>query len=190
MFATRGFEATRIVDIARAAGVSHGTVGLYYATKEALLRACMDRMAAPKRAAAEALVAEDQGTAAEQLEALGRFWIEHLGSPEMQRLMAMTDQALRTLPEFAVDFANWIVNPCFEMFRTIIRRGIASGEFACDDLDTYANLLFGGLGHFAEWNFGTGRLLGHPIDAEAYLNAWVRAALGGLARAPAEPSSG
>jgi AcrR family transcriptional regulator len=41
LFAARGFAATRMTDIARVAGVSHGTVFLYFASKDALFRAAL-----------------------------------------------------------------------------------------------------------------------------------------------------
>jgi AcrR family transcriptional regulator len=41
LFAQRGFADAGISDIARAAGVSHGTVFLYFASKEALFRAAV-----------------------------------------------------------------------------------------------------------------------------------------------------
>ena len=41
LFAQRGFAGAGISDIARAAGVSHGTVFLYFASKDALFRAAV-----------------------------------------------------------------------------------------------------------------------------------------------------
>lgn len=42
VFEERGFDATRMGDIAEAAGVSHGTVYTWFATKEELLHAVID----------------------------------------------------------------------------------------------------------------------------------------------------
>ncbi|RIK89923.1 MAG: TetR family transcriptional regulator, partial [Burkholderiales bacterium] len=39
LFVDRGFAATRLEDVARRAGVSKGTLYLYYANKEELLKA-------------------------------------------------------------------------------------------------------------------------------------------------------
>lgn len=41
LFTANGFSATSISEIAKAAGVSHGTVFLYFATKEELFRAAL-----------------------------------------------------------------------------------------------------------------------------------------------------
>lgn len=182
LFAEKGFGPTRVVDIARRAGVSHGTVGLYYPTKEALLRACVDRMVLPEFEAAQALVAADQGTPAEQLGALGRFMATHCKSDDMDRLFRVVEGEIGNFPDFAAHFRDRVFEPMMDLFRTVIRRGIARGAFACEDVETCAHLLFGSLVHLFDWNAGFGAALDRPIDQERYLQAWERSAVAGLAR--------
>jgi len=43
LFASKGILATRTVDVARAAGVSHGTVFLHFPTREQLIEATIER---------------------------------------------------------------------------------------------------------------------------------------------------
>ncbi len=50
-FEARGYAGTRMADIARAAGVSHGTTYTWFADKEAVLRAIVDEMLAEVYAA-------------------------------------------------------------------------------------------------------------------------------------------
>lgn len=50
-FEERGYAGTRMADIARAAGVSHGTTYTWFADKEAVLRAIVDEMLAEVYAA-------------------------------------------------------------------------------------------------------------------------------------------
>jgi AcrR family transcriptional regulator len=180
LFAERGFEGTRIVDIARRAGVSHGTVGIYFSTKETLLRAVVERMSTPKLDAARALIGDETASAAGHVEALGRFWFGHLLTEEMQHVMRITEAALGGRPDFALDFRDRVLEPAMDLFRVVLRRGVASGEFACDDIDTYAHFLFASLGHIAEWNGGMGCALEAELNADAYLAVWIRAGIAGL----------
>lgn len=180
LFAEKGFGPTRIVDIARRAGVSHGTVGLYYPTKEALLRACVDRMALPQFEAAQALIADPAQAPAAQLEALGRFMAEHCQSDEMDRLFRVVEGEIGNFPDFAAHFRDRMFEPMMDLFRTVIRRGIVHGDFACDDVETCAHLLFGSLVHLFDWNSGMGAALDRRIDQERYLTAWARSAVAGL----------
>ena len=180
LFAEKGFGPTRIVDIARRAGVSHGTVGLYYPTKESLLRACVDRMAVPQFEAAAALIADESGSPAEQLEALGQFMSEHCQSAEMDQLFRVVEGEIGNFPDFAAHFRDRVFEPMMDLFRTVIRRGVANGAFVCDDMETYAHLLFGSLVHLFDWNSGFGTALDRRIDQAAYLKAWTRSAISGL----------
>ena len=180
LFAEKGFGPTRVVDIARRAGVSHGTVGLYFPTKEALLRACVDRMAVPKHDAARALIEADTRPPAEQLATLARFIADTNKSEEMDRLFRVVEGEIGNFPDFAAHFRDRLFEPIMELFRTIIRRGIASGDFACDDIETSAHLLFGSLIHLFDWNSGFGPAIDRRIDQDRYLAAWARSAVAGL----------
>lgn len=182
LFAEKGFGPTRIVDIARRAGVSHGTVGLYFPTKEALLRACVDRISAPQQEGAEALICDDTGSPAEQLEALGRFIASHCLSDEMQRLFRVVEGEIGNFPDFAEHFRDRVFEPMMDLFRTVICRGVASGEFACEDVELCAHLLFGSLEHLFDWNGGFGAALDRRIDSEAYLRLWAKSSVAGLRR--------
>jgi AcrR family transcriptional regulator len=61
--AENGYHATRVDDIARIAGVSHGTFYLYFANKEDLFRTLAERCADEADALAEALGVVDPGPA-------------------------------------------------------------------------------------------------------------------------------
>lgn len=180
LFAEKGFGPTRIVDIARRAGVSHGTVGLYFPTKEALLRSCVERMIGPHQEAGAALVAADAGTPAEQLEALGGFIFQHCQSDDMDRLFRVVEGEIGNFPDFALDFRDRVFEPMMDLFRTVIRRGVATGDFACDEVETCAHLLFGSLTHVSDWNAGFGAALDRRIEHGAYLKTWTRFAVAGL----------
>jgi AcrR family transcriptional regulator len=61
--AENGFHATRVDDIVRVAGVSHGTFYLYFANKEDLFRTLAERCADEADALAESLGVVDAGAA-------------------------------------------------------------------------------------------------------------------------------
>jgi AcrR family transcriptional regulator len=61
--AENGYHATRVDDIVRSAGVSHGTFYLYFANKEDLFRTLADRCADEADALAESLGVVDAGAA-------------------------------------------------------------------------------------------------------------------------------
>ena len=56
VFADRGFHATTIADVARAAGISYGSIYWYFDSKDALFHALMDHQEQALRAAIEGSV--------------------------------------------------------------------------------------------------------------------------------------
>src|SRR5215831_19824104 len=70
LFSDRGFAATRLDDVATVAGVSKGTVYLYFESKEQLFEAVVREAVAPNIARAEALVEGFEGPTPELLRQL------------------------------------------------------------------------------------------------------------------------
>src|ERR1700751_1274747 len=67
LFAERGFASTRLEDVARRAGVSKGTLYLYFANKEELFKAVVRENIVPAIGAAEDSIAEFEGHSADLL---------------------------------------------------------------------------------------------------------------------------
>jgi AcrR family transcriptional regulator len=70
VFAARGYESSRVGDIAKEAGVAYGLVYHYYGSKEAVLEAVF-REAWGSLLAAVAVAEETGESAADQLELVG-----------------------------------------------------------------------------------------------------------------------
>src|SRR5438094_3816709 len=76
-FRERGFAATRLEDVAARAGVTKGTIYLYYTGKEELFKAVMHGEMIPNIERLEAAVAEP-GSGAAQLERLLTVWAQDI----------------------------------------------------------------------------------------------------------------
>ena len=63
----RGYAATRLEDVAARAGVSKGTLYLYFASKEALFKAVVREGLVPALERGERMLEEHQGSAADLL---------------------------------------------------------------------------------------------------------------------------
>src|ERR1041385_9002280 len=70
-FGERGFAATKLTDVARRAGVTKGTVYLYFDSKEALCKAVVRETIVPVIAQGEAIAKAFTGSARELLARLG-----------------------------------------------------------------------------------------------------------------------
>src|SRR3954452_14745632 len=65
LFAAKGFAATRLDDVAEAAGIAKGTVYLYFATKEELFRDVVRQELLPTLDRLEETIAAHHGPAAD-----------------------------------------------------------------------------------------------------------------------------
>src|SRR5690348_1202063 len=73
-FAERGFAATRLDDVAKRAGITKGTLYLYFPNKEEVFKAVVRQAIVANIARGEALVAESSEPAAVLLERLIHHW--------------------------------------------------------------------------------------------------------------------
>src|SRR5689334_19895810 len=80
-FAEYGFAATRLDDVARRAGVTKGTLYLYFPTKEELFKAVVRQTIVPNIARGEAMVDEGAESAPAALARLVAAWAEMTGTP-------------------------------------------------------------------------------------------------------------
>lgn len=135
LFVEKGFAATRAEEVARRAGVSKGTLYLYYPSKEDLLEAVIAHYLSPLIAEGAALAAAYQGPVAPRLrEALVRRWTELYDSPGSGVFkLAITE--MRNFPGIAQFYHREVVEPTHGLLGQLVRLGIAQGEFRTVEVD-------------------------------------------------------
>src|ERR1700722_15466151 len=77
-FAERGFAATKLEDVATAAGIGKGTIYLYFPTKEDLFRSVVRQAVLPNLEAAAALLDDPNTSAADILRAIAERFLRLL----------------------------------------------------------------------------------------------------------------
>lgn len=128
MFAERGYAATRLDDVARAAGVSKGTLYLYYANKEDLFKAVV-------RSTIVAWLDDyrrslDDGSSCETLLVgyLEGLW-RHVVDSRLAAILKLVVAEASNFPEVARFFHEEVVEPHTRLLGTILQRGIDAGTF-------------------------------------------------------------
>ncbi len=129
IFTERGFAGARLDDIAARAGVSKGTLYLYYANKEELFKAVVRENILPAVAAAENLAATPDVAPTQLLEWLMRGWFERLGDSKTSAIPKLIIAEAGNFPELARFYDTEVVARFRRAHRLILERGIASGEF-------------------------------------------------------------
>src|SRR6266508_6964415 len=83
VFVERGFAATKLEDVARRAGVTKGTIYLYFENKEALFKAVVRETIVPVIAKGEALAKSFTGSARDLFEKLVREYFRLVGETSL-----------------------------------------------------------------------------------------------------------
>ena len=126
-FSEHGLAAAKLDDIAHRAGVSKGTIYLYFESKEELFKAVVNDTIGAQLRSNEQL--PPLTSAAESLErALRHHWqmiTQHRSDGWFRILIA----ELPKYPELLAFYNAEVIDRSWSMFETIIRRGIDTGEF-------------------------------------------------------------
>ena len=134
-FAERGFAATRLDDVAARAGVTKGTLYLYFRNKEELFKAVVRQELLPTIERAEAMVAESAAPSMVLLEQLAELFARVISS----RLSAIPKLVLTeagNFPDLARFYLEEVVERGKGLFRRVLERGVEVGEFRPIDTES------------------------------------------------------
>jgi AcrR family transcriptional regulator len=181
-FVEHGFAAARLEEVARRAGITRGTMYLYFNSKQTLFEAVVRNSVIPGIERAEQLAQDFPGGSADLLEALLRDWWQRVGaSPTLGGLPKLVMAEAANFPELARFYHDHVVRRSQALFRRVVRRGIERGEFRADvDPDVVGPLLVAPLVFVAQWNHSLGCVVGDRLDVEAAITthlAMLRRAL-------------
>jgi AcrR family transcriptional regulator len=133
-FAERGFAATRLEDVAARAGISKGTLYLYFKGKEELFEAVVRATLVPNIARLEALAATFEGPSARLLERLLLTLAGVVGS-QVGAIPKLVIAEAGNFPDLARFYLDQVVRRGLRLIAAILRRGIERGEFRPVDVD-------------------------------------------------------
>lgn len=180
LFAERGFGATQLEDVAREAGISKGTVYLYFPTKEDLFRAVVRQELLPDLARIEAVATGADEPAAAVL----RRMAEHLLTVIDTRLSGIPKLVIcesGNFPEIARFYAEEVIARGMAMFAGVLRRGVARGEFREVPAAQAMPAFFGPLLFLLLWRHSVGRHADMGFDPPAVVATHLDIFLRGLA---------
>ena len=156
LFAEKGFAATRLDDVAGRAGVSKGTVYLYFESKEELFRSVIREGIVPVLAQGEQLAAEYSGSTGELLRILLHRWWERIGATDLVGVPKVMVSEARNFPELGTYYFEHVILPARRLLRGVLERGIARGEFRDVPLESALETLFGPLLLLVIWKSSLG----------------------------------
>lgn len=142
LFVERGYANTRLEDVAARAGVSKGTLYLYFANKEELFKAVVREGLVSPIAEVREIVDQYEGRSFDLLGMVLRGWWERIGSTPISGIPKLILAEARNFPEIAEFYLAEVVRPGLDAIAGIIERGVQSGEFRRVDSKHVAQLVF------------------------------------------------
>jgi AcrR family transcriptional regulator len=129
VFAEHGLAAARLEDIAKRAGLSKGTIYLYFPNKEALFREVIRQTVVSRIESGERDFEQATTSATDSLgRHMRRHW-DFICSPQFAPIFRLIHAELAQHPDLAKFYGEEVVTRGHRLLASIIRRGIDQGEF-------------------------------------------------------------
>ena len=126
-FSARGFEAARLDDVAKRAGVAKGTIYLYFRDKESLFQELIRTMLTPLVGTIEALGAADMPIAVLASEIVDLFVREVYETRRKDVIRLMIAEG-RRFPKLAEFYYREVLSRIIAAMRALLQRAAARGE--------------------------------------------------------------
>jgi AcrR family transcriptional regulator len=183
LFVEKGFAATRAEEVALRAGVSKGTLYLYYPSKDELFKAVVRQNLSALIAEGQELAEQYTGPTAELIAELLRIWWQRVGNTQAAGIHNIVWSEVRNFPELAQFYSDEVIIPADRLFCSCVQRGIDRGEFRPLPLHEVAHALMMPIIFMALKRHSLGACPVHgaiEIAPEALLNTHLELMMSGL----------
>jgi AcrR family transcriptional regulator len=144
-FTERGFDAARMEDIAKRAGISKGAVYLYFPSKDALLKALIEAKISPLASQIEMLAKLGAADPLNTLKLVATAAAAKLSDPAIIAVPRLVIGLSGRFPEMADYYRTHVVARARGALESVIKAGIASGVFRDVDPQAAARAFIGPL---------------------------------------------
>ncbi|MBK3774749.1 TetR/AcrR family transcriptional regulator [Azospirillum sp. YIM DDC1] len=175
VFGERGFAATRLEDVAARAGVSKGTLYLYFPNKEELFKAVVREAILPNLDMAERLLAGALGPSFAVLETLLTLFATRILKSRAGAIPKLVIAEAGNFPDLARFYHDEVIRRAFALLAAVLERGMARGEFRPVDVDSTVRLIVAPMLMSALWRSSFEALEDRPLDVRRLVAAHLDA---------------
>ena len=188
LFVEQGFAATRVEEVAALAGVSKGTLFLYFPSKEELFKAVVRENLAGRFPEWNEELDHFEGDSAELVRYCLHTWWERVGMTPASGITKLVMSEAGMFPEIAAFYQKEVIDPGHELIRRILQRGIDRGEFRPLSMDYAIYSLIAPMIFVLMWKHSMTPCIpsSTPIDPIGFIDNQVDLLLHGML-APTQP---
>ena len=140
-FSERGYDGTRVDDVAKRAGVSKGLLYLYFRTKEELFKAVVRKFIGPRVAMLEQSIRDTELSATDYLRGPFLEFATQLPRSPVRILIRLIVAEGHRHPDLTAYYWDNVIVHGLAAIRSLIERGVRRGEFRDSALDEFPQLL-------------------------------------------------
>jgi AcrR family transcriptional regulator len=129
VFGEQGLQRARLEDVAHEAGVSKGTIYLYFDSKEALFREVVrSKIVSAIEQGEREFGGEGAGPGRGELRAFARFHWEYVTSPVFQTMYRLVNSDLVHFPDLAAFYGREVIDRSMRLLAGVLSRAMTRGE--------------------------------------------------------------
>jgi TetR/AcrR family transcriptional regulator len=156
-FVEFGFAATRLEDVAAKAGVSKGTLYLYFKNKEELFKAVLKESILP-------LIeefADEAKTSTLSNDDLIRYffsqWWARFGGTKLSGICKLMTAEAGNFPELAMFFQQEVIERNNQLLLSLVRKGVAEGDYQAKNYEVAVHIWMAPMVLHAIWSNSIGK---------------------------------
>jgi len=178
-FSRNGYAMTTLDRVAERAGVTKGTIYVYFENKEHLFISMVREVTKAALDTVHEMLETHEGTTADLLRAQFSFIYQHIVEDRRRReVLRMLIAEAPRFPELADRYHQEILRPCLDMLRQAIQRGMDRGEFRNSAIVDLPQIVIAPIALVDLWMMMFDDR--QPLDMKAYFNAHLDLVLNGL----------
>ncbi len=182
LFVEKGFTATRAEEVAARAGVSKGTLFLYFQSKEDLFKAVIRENIGSLFPAWNEELDTFKGSCTEMVKYAMNAWWERVGNTPASGIAKLVISEAQNFPDVAAFYQADVVAPGTHLLQRILQRGVDSGEFRAMNTNSAVYTLIAPMIFLMMWKHSMGACAASAniIDPQKFIHMQVDMLLNGM----------
>lgn len=180
IFVDRGFAATRLDQVAARAGVSKGTLYLYFSSKEELFKAVIRSGIVPLIERGERQLVEHKGSSTDLLRQIVLGWWASVGDTKLGGIPKLMFSECRNFPEIGKFYYDEVISRGHRLVQTVLEQGMRTGELRDMDAGYATRLILAPLVFLLLWRHSFEICDSKQIEPQRYLEMHLDIVIHGL----------